>query len=82
LFILEPSVGKQHLLNQKSAEVPISDSQDHNSTETASPTQARSVLTDENLCIQFYEHTCGCKKADSNHSSSPEYFAEMRKPAL
>jgi len=78
----------QHLLNQTSTDVPISDSQDHNSTEIASLTQARSlntVLTDENLCIQYYEHTCGCKKADSNPCSSlfpPEHFVEMRKPAL
>ena len=67
---MEPSADLKPPGDQVDTEVPLtSDSEDCNSTETLStapPPQERSIhvlLTDEDLCIPFYECNCGCQKA-------------------
>ena len=42
------------------------------------------VKTDHDICMEFYEHTCGCQKADGKPCSSLfplEHFVEMRSQA-
>ena len=44
----------------------------------------QTVKTDYDLCVEFYERTCGCKKADGKPCSSLfplEHFVDMRSQA-
>jgi len=83
---LDTSTVQQTTLDEMDAEMPygdgLNDTTTSDSTETQNtvpPTQVRSHDTDDELCKQFYERTCGCKKADGKPCSSLfplEHFVE------
>ena len=79
-----PDSGQQssgsHLSNATT--MPSSESPNDSHADTATVQSA--VKTDHDICVEFYERTCGCQKADGKPCSSLfplEHFIDMRSQA-
>ena len=59
----------------------VSQSPEHNNTDdTRTTNNLPTIQNDYDICVEFYEHTCGCQKADGKPCSSLfplEHFVEM-----